>query len=161
MVLIQVLSAIAFGLLLAGCGGGGDEPLAPRAQPVAAAIPAARPAPLTAPLTSVRLEGCVVDEFFQSRAGTDVRALASDGRLIGNAHSDARGTFTQVLPARQTVSIAVDKPGGDALRLVTARSSGSLDICLIDPETCVPQGTAQRGPDAALRSTGHCERNLS
>ncbi len=161
MVLIQVLSAIAFGLLLAGCGGGGDEPLAPRAQPVAAAIPAARPAPLTAPLTSVRLEGCVVDEFFQSRAGTDVRALASDGRRIGNAHSDARVAFTLVLPARQTVSIAVDKPGGDAMRLVTARSSGSLAICLIDPETCVPQGTAQRGPDAALRSTGHCERNLS
>ena len=161
MVLIQVLSAIAFGLLLAGCGGGGDEPLAPRAQPVAAAIPAARPAPLTAPLTSVRLEGCVVDEFFQSRAGTDVRALASDGRRIGNAHSDARVAFTLVLPVRQTVSIAVDKPGGDAMRLVTARSSGSLAICLIDPETCVPQGTAQRGPDAALRSTGHCERNLS
>ena len=135
MVLIQVLCAIAFGLLLAGCGGSSEEPIALRALPAAAAAPAARLAPLMAPLTSVRLEGCVVDEFFQSRAGTDVRALASDGRLIGNAHSDARGTFTQVLPARQTVSIAVDKPGGDALRLVTARSSGSLAICLINPET--------------------------
>lgn len=134
VVLIQVLCAIAFGVLLAGCGGG-DEPIALRALPAAAAAPAARLAPLTAPLTSVRLEGCVVDEFFQSRVGTDVRALASDGRLIGNAHSDARGAFTLVLPARQTVSIAVDKPGGDAMRLVTARSSGGLDICLIDPET--------------------------
>lgn len=135
VVLIQLLCAIAFGLLLAGCGGGGDEPVALRVLAAAAAPPAARPAPLKAPLTTVRLEGCVVDDFFQSRAGSNVRALASNGRLLGNAHSDARGAFTLVLPAGQPVTIAIDKPGGDALRLVTGPSSGSHAICLIDPDT--------------------------
>lgn len=135
VVLIQLLCAIAFGLLLAGCGGGSEEPVALRALVAAAAPPAARPAPLTAPLSTVRLEGCVVDDFFQSRAGSNVRALASNGRLLGNAHSDARGAFTLVLPVGQPVTIAIDKPGGDALRLMTGPSSGSHAICLIDPET--------------------------
>ncbi len=139
VVLIQLLCAIAFGLLLAGCGGGGEEPVALRVLVAAAAPQAARPAPLMAPLmaplTTARLEGCVVDDFFQSRAGSNVRALASNGRLLGNAHSNARGAFTLVLPAGQPVTIAIDKPGGDALRLVTGPSSGSHAICLIDPDT--------------------------
>jgi len=109
--------------LLAACGGGSDE----SAVPVALATDADRSA------TSVQLEGCVVDEFFIPRTGSSVRALSADGRLIGHATSDKDGLFRLQVPARQSVSVALERPGGEALVVRTGSASLSASGCLRDP----------------------------
>lgn len=117
--------AAALAISLAGCGGGGDDVTALRAAP--AAVP--RPAPAA----TVRLEGCVVDDFFQPRSQTPVRALAADGRLLANAQSGPRGLFNLQLPAGQSVSLAVDRPDGDVIKVASGLQSRALTTCLVDP----------------------------
>lgn len=142
--LATVAAALALALLLAGCGGGGDEPApaqdrpAPAAGPAEAAAGATPPPPapalqMRAPAPSVRLDGCVVDEYFQPRSATPVRALAVDGRLLGNALSDERGQFKLHAPAGQDVSLAVDQRHGDVMKVATGHRSRALVTCLVDP----------------------------
>ena len=128
---MAMAAALATALLLAGCGGGDDVPIALRASPAAAAVPATTTTS-AAPL-NLRLEGCVVDEYFQLRGDTPVRALGADGRLLGNAHSDPRGAFSLRLPTGQNVSLAVDRPGGDVMKVATGHRSRALTTCLVDP----------------------------
>jgi hypothetical protein len=121
-------TALALAAALAGCGGGNAETAVPVellfAPKAAAAVP---------PLTSVQLEGCVVDEYYIPRTGTSVRAVAGDGRLIGHTSSDKNGVFTLLVPALETVSVSVDKAGGDTLVVPTGRGDLSVGACLRDP----------------------------
>ena len=127
VLVVQALCALVFAVLLAACGGGYDEPIALRAPSAAVAAPLP---PL--PSATVRFTGGVIDDSFRSRASVAVRALAGDVPLLGNAISDARDAFKLVLPVLQTVSVAIDPPGGEAMRVATGRSSRSVDLCLID-----------------------------
>lgn len=138
---MAVAAALAVALLLAGCGGGGDDVVALRGAPPAAAAhveqrhaaAATQPLPSTPSRVTVRLEGCVVDDFFQPRAHTPVRALAADGRLLANALSDAGGNFVLQLPSGQRVSLAVDKSDGDVMKVAPGQTSRVLTTCLLDP----------------------------
>lgn len=118
------LALLALGLV--ACGGGGDELNLPLAQAAAAN---AKPAPAT-----VKLEGCLVDEFYIPRTGTAVRLLGADGRLLGHATSDKDGVFTLQVPAQQVISVTVDKSGGEALVIPTGRTDLSVGACLRDPQ---------------------------
>ena len=107
----------ALTLALAACGGGTDEAALPQAQ---------------AQAQQVRLEGCVVDEHYIPRTGTAVRLLGPDGRLLGHATSDKDGRFTLQVPARQVVSLNVDKEGGETLAVPTGQGTVSVEMCLRD-----------------------------
>ena len=122
--------ALLLALLLAACGGGGEMPSQPVISVVAAA-PAAAAA--SAPATTVRLAGCVVDDFFQPRRDTPLRARGADGRLLGNAQSDAHGAFSLQLPAGREISLAIDKADGDTIQVATGHLSRALTTCLVDP----------------------------
>jgi hypothetical protein len=117
------------GALATACGGGNNEPGEPR--PVAAYRLSADVTPTD---RWVQLEGCVVDEFYIPRTGTPVHALAADGRLVGGAASDMDGVFRVQVPARQSVSVRIDKPGGESLTVVTGRTNLSVGACLRDPQ---------------------------
>lgn len=122
-VLVVGVLAVLCAALLEACGGG--EAALPIAQ---AAGPAADRS-----TASVQLEGCVVDEFFIPRTGSSVRALSADGRLIGHATSDKDGLFRLQVPARQSVSVALERPGSDALVVLTGGTNFSVGGCLRDP----------------------------
>lgn len=122
------LSALSMGLLLTACGGGaGDDLAVASAQPAAAAAAAA-----PAATGSVAVEGCVLDRHHLPTTGTPVRALSADGRLLGNAESDARGRFTLRLPAQSQVTLQVDRPGGESLPMRVDASASTWDQCLQD-----------------------------
>lgn len=122
-------ATLAAALLLAACGGGGDDVLSLKVP--AAVAPA--PVPASAATATVQLSGCVTDEMFIPRSDVPVRALSSDGRLLGNAHSDARGAFRLQLPAGQDVSLAVDRPDGELIKVASGLQSRALTTCLLDP----------------------------
>ena len=122
--------ALLLAWLLAACGGGGEMPSRPAISVVAAA-PAAPAASASA--TTVRLAGCVVDDFFQPRHDTPLRARGADGRLLGNAQSDAHGAFSLQLPAGREISLAIDKADGDTMQVATGHRSRALTTCLVDP----------------------------
>lgn len=120
---VVVFSALC-ATLLAACGGN-DESTLPTVH--AGGSTADRS------VSSVQLEGCVVDEFFIPRTGSSVRALSADGRLIGHATSDKDGLFKLQVPAQQTVSVALERPGGEALVVLTGGANLSVGGCLRDP----------------------------
>ena len=120
--------ALLLAWLLAACGGGGEMPTPRPATSVAVAAPAA-----SASATTVRLAGCVVDDYFQPRRDTPLRARGADGRLLGNAQSDAHGAFSLQLPAGREISLAIDKADGDTMQVATGHRSRALTTCLVDP----------------------------
>lgn len=122
---IPLTAALALGLLLTACGGGAGEDLAVASAPPAAAAAMASPG-------AVAVEGCVLDRHYLPTTGTPVRALSADGRLLGNAQSDARGRFTLRLPAQSQVTLQVDRPGGDSLPMRVDASASTWDQCLQD-----------------------------
>jgi len=126
-----VAIALAVALLLGACGGGGEEVLSLHALPAVVSIPVAAAPPILA--TNVQLTGCVVDDYFLPRSDTPVRALSPDGRLLANAQSDARGNFKLQVPAGRTVTLAVDRPEGEFIKVATGQSSRALTTCLVDP----------------------------
>ena len=138
--LAQALPALLV-LLFAGCGGGADEVLSLRAQTpvVAAAAPAANPPAANPPAANppaalgVRIEGCVVDDYFIPRSDAPVRALGADGRLLANAQSNVRGEFKLQVPQGQIISLGIDRPGGDVIKVATGQRSRALTTCLLDP----------------------------
>ena len=120
--------ALLLASLLAACGGGGEMPSPRLVSSVAVAAPAA-----SASATTVRLAGCVVDDYFQPRRDTPLRARGADGRLLGNAQSDAHGAFSLQLPAGREISLAIDKADGDTMQVATGHRSRALTTCLVDP----------------------------
>lgn len=133
------LSAIALGIAAAACGGGGGEegPAVAAAGSSVQAVPAASVVAAThkavAPV-SVMVEGCVLDRHYIPTTGTPVRALAADGRLLGNAQSDGQGRFTLRLPARSEVLLQVDRPQGESLALRVEAASANSGTCLLDDQ---------------------------
>lgn len=122
----RLTAALTLGLLLTACGGGAGDDLA-----VASAPPAAAAAAMASP-GAVAVEGCVLDRHYLPTTGTPVRALSADGRLLGNAQSDARGRFTLRLPAQSQVTLQVDRPGGESLPMRVDASASTWDRCLQD-----------------------------
>ena len=119
--LLATLSAA----LLAACGGGEEDTVAPLAQAMGSKAGTSN--------ASVMLEGCVVDELFIPRTGSRVRVLSADGRLLGQTTSDGDGLFTIRVPAGQTVSVAIDRPDGEGLEVPTGHTGLSVGACLHDP----------------------------
>jgi hypothetical protein len=139
-------AALAACLALAACGGNGDTVLAaPRAR--AAAVESKSPA-------SIQLEGCVAEEMRIPQAGIAVRATSPDGRLLGNATSDEDGVFRLRVPARQTLSIAIDATDGDALEVSTGRTNLSLGACLHDRPARAAAAKSRRIDHAAIDWSG-------
>ncbi|MBL8343298.1 MAG: hypothetical protein JNL30_17660 [Rubrivivax sp.] len=136
------LSAIALGLAAAACGGGGSEDAgvalsAPSAHAApgasAASMAALAPAANSAvAAVSVAFEGCVLDRHYIPTTGTPVRALAADGRLLGNAISDDLGRFTLRLPAGGEVTLQVDRPQGESLAQRVGAAASKAQACLLD-----------------------------
>lgn len=122
---IRLAAALTLGLLLTACGGGaGDDLAEASARPATAVAPAAT--------GTVTMEGCVLDRHYIPTTGTPVRALSADGRLLGNAQSDARGRFTLRLPAQSQVTLQVDRPGGESLPMRVDATASTWDRCLQD-----------------------------
>ncbi len=122
----RALSAIAFGTVAAACGGGGEE--AADVQSVALT----KTAQDLATPRSVAVEGCVVDRYYIPTTGTPVRALAADGRLLGNAQSDGQGRFTLQLPSQSAVTLQVDRPQGESLPVRVGVTPSPKAGCLVD-----------------------------
>lgn len=121
----RLTAALTLGLLLTACGGGAGEDLEVASAPPAAAAAMASPG-------AVAVEGCVLDRHYLPTTGTPVRALSADGRLLGNAQSDAHGRFTLRLPAQSQVTLQVDRPGGDSLPMRVDATASTWDRCLQD-----------------------------
>lgn len=133
------LSAIALGIAAAACGGGGGDegPAVAAAGSSVQAVPAASVVAAThkaAASVSVMVEGCVLDRHYIPTTGTPVRALAADGRLLGNAQSDGQGRFTLRLPARSEVLLQVDRPQGESLAMRVEAASSNSGTCLLDDQ---------------------------
>lgn len=115
-------STLALCLATAGCGGGVDEPGTGLADDSAQARP----------LSWVTVQGCVVDRHHIPATGTPVRVLAADGRLLGNARSDAQGRFTLRLPSQGDVLLQVDRQEGESLPMRVDAQAPSWERCLLD-----------------------------
>lgn len=115
-------STLAICLATAACGGGGDEP---GTAPVDASAQAR-------PLSWVTVQGCVVDRHYIPATGTPVRVLAADGRLLGNALSDAQGRFTLRLPSHGDVLLQVDRQEGESLPMRVDAQASTWERCLLD-----------------------------
>ncbi len=116
------VSTLTLGLAAAACGGGGDEPGTGPAASSAKALPPA----------SVTVQGCVVDRHYIPATGTPVRVLAADGRLLGNARSDAQGRFTLRLPSHGNVLLQVDRQEGESLPMRVDAQAPTWERCLLD-----------------------------
>lgn len=131
------LTALALGLALSACGEGGIADPGPAVSgaasdpsaPAASVTPAMRQATAS---STVIVEGCVLDRSYIPITDTPVRVLASDGRLLGNARSDAQGRFTLRLPALGDVLLQVDRPQGETLPMRAEAGSSTWAKCLLD-----------------------------
>jgi hypothetical protein len=132
----RALCAIACGLAAAACGGGGEDSTVTlagsSAQATTATVKTVAATRQAAPSLSVIVEGCVLDRFYIPTTGTPVRALAADGRLLGNAQSDGQGRFTLRLPPQGEVLLQIDRPQGDSLATRVEAGSSRAGNCLID-----------------------------
>jgi hypothetical protein len=135
------LLAMALSLAAAACGGGTDHD----STGVSSAFPAAQA--LSAPAAHeagvvhaaatpvfVTVVGCVLDSHYIPTTGTPVRALAADGRLLGNARSDGQGRFTLRLPAQSNVTLQIDRPSGESLRMRVDAAATAWEKCLLDDQ---------------------------
>ena len=132
--LARGLSALGLGLALAACGEGGVADHGAAASG-AASDKAAPAAPLAAAPSTVTVEGCVLDRSYIPVTDTPVRVLATDGRLLGSARSDAQGRFTLRLPALGAVLLQVDRPQGESLPMRAEAGSATWAKCLLDDRT--------------------------
>ncbi len=118
----NLLLGLALAAALPACGGGEDD-LQQQQRHAHAPTPQ---------VVSVR--GCVVDRHFIPHTATPVRALSADGRLLASALSDAQGRFTLQLPAHSSVTLAIDRPGGEVQTLQLASSAAEAPRCLLDEQ---------------------------
>lgn len=105
---------VALSMLLQGCGGGG----------------VADPAPV-ASVASVRLEGCVVDQFFVPNEGVPVRVLSADGSTLAYATSGRMGEFTVHLPAGVPAAVVVDRADGEWMPTPALHRDRVVESCLV------------------------------
>lgn len=140
----RTLLGLALALALAACGGvaahddsTGTSSASPAAQALSVAVAhdadvvhvayAAAPAFVT-------VGGCVLDRHYIPTTGTPVRALAADGRLLGNAQSDGQGRFALRLPAHSDVTLQIDRPSGESLPMRVDAAASTSDRCLLDDQ---------------------------
>ena len=98
---------------------------------------AAEHAALAAVPLYVMVEGCVLDRHYIPTTGTPVRALAADGRLLGNSISDGQGRFTLRLPANSAVMLQIDRPTGEqgeSLPMRVGAQPTKWERCLLDEQ---------------------------
>ena len=103
---------------LSACGGGGtagDPPTVLR----------------SAQKSHVKVEGCVVDQYFIPHEGVSVRALGAQGQTLGYATSGRKGEFVLQLPTRESVTLTVDRSQGDRLPLPGQDRDTVVDTCLL------------------------------
>jgi hypothetical protein len=105
---------------LSACGGG--DPATAASVPPAQAITQER---------FVRLEGCVVDQYFIQRERVPVRARDSGGRVLGTASSGQRGEVVFTVPAGMDVRLEVDAEAGEALRVPALHRETIVETCLM------------------------------
>jgi len=106
---------------LIGCGGGSD---ANSSEPTVHAQ--------TATLaSSVLIQGCVLDEHYIPKAAA-VRALSADGRIVNTVYTDLDGGFSISVPTNETVTVSIDKPGGDRLSIPVGTDPRTVGACLLD-----------------------------
>lgn len=141
MRLSGALLAMALGLAAAACGGGtghdstGVSSAFPAAQALSAsAAHEAGVVHAAAAPVSVAVVGCVLDRHYIPTTGTPVRALAADGRLLGNAQSDGQGRFTLRLPAHSDVTLQIDRPSGESLPMRVHAAATAWEKCLLDDQ---------------------------
>jgi hypothetical protein len=118
--------AIALGFALAACGGGGEGPTETASD---SSVNAAHDATKA---LAVTVEGCVLDRYYIPTTGTPVRALSTDGRLLGSAVSDGQGRFTLRLPARSEVMLQIDRPHGESMPMRVDAKPSKWETCLLD-----------------------------
>lgn len=113
--------ALLASLLIAGCGGGGND-----------APDQAQASPMQAPPAAlgVRLEGCVVTAERMASPDTPVQVRSADGRMIGTAFTDRRGVFVMTVPPRSAIVMATATDGSDGFALNTGNGSLSVAACL-------------------------------
>lgn len=118
-VVTRLLAAqgLVLSVLLQACGGGSETPLPPLAAQVAP--------------TSVRLEGCVVDQYYVPNEGVPVRVKAADGRTLAVATSGRMGEFVVHVPAGQQAAITVDQGTGEPLATPALDRDRVVDACLV------------------------------
>lgn len=102
-------------LLLTGCGGASDEPASTQVASAA----------------SVRIEGCVVDQYYVPNEGVPVRVTSADGRVLANARSGRMGEFVVQVPAGAAASMAVDRAEGDQMQTPALDRDRVVDACLV------------------------------
>ncbi len=119
--LIQAGASLAAAIVLAACGGGGES--LPSAQ--AAVLPA--PDAAQAAPARVTIEGCVDGA---GAHGVPVRATDRDGRLLGDARSDAGGVFRLSVSPGQEVRLASEADPDGALTLRVGAHPVSIGGCL-------------------------------
>ena len=107
---------------LAACGGSEDA--------VAVVLVGGEHVAAASAATSVQLEGCVIDQHWAPRGGSPVRVLSADGRLVGDATSDAMGLFRLTVPARQLLTVRLEGPDGEVLFVTTRHEDFSVGTCL-------------------------------
>jgi hypothetical protein len=115
-ILAVLLSAPLCGLLQ-GCGGG-FETVASDAQGAQSNA-------------SIRIEGCVVDEYFIPNEGVAVRVFSPDGRALALTTSGRRGDITVTVPAGLPVSLVVDREGGERMSVPPQDRDSVLGSCLV------------------------------
>jgi hypothetical protein len=127
--LSRACSTLALGIGVAACGGGGQETFAGASTSTSTAQ---RTDVAAAAVSWVRVQGCVVDRFHVPTTGTPVRALGADGRLLGNASSDGQGRFTLKVQPQHLVTLAIDRPEGDAQSTALGSQDVTTTACLLD-----------------------------
>ena len=113
--------------------GAGATSTVAEAPPHAPSAPAAPVAP-----TLIRVQGCVLDDLYLPRGDVKVRALDVQGRLLGHATSRADGGFQLDVTPVPVLTLAVDRDGGDRLRLRTAMRDARTALCLVEGDPADP-----------------------
>lgn len=110
--LIRCVPGSILAVLLSACGGAGDD---------SAVVTKA----------SVRIEGCVVDQYYVPNEGVPVRVVAADGRVLAKARSGKMGEFSVQVPAGESTGMSVDRTDGDWLPVPVANRDQVVDSCLV------------------------------
>lgn len=106
------VSGLAVSILLEGCGGSTID--APETQ-----------------AASVRIEGCVVDQFYVPNEGVPVRVLSADGRTLTHAMSGRMGEFVVDVPPGAATILMVDLVDGERLQAPALDRDRVIDSCLV------------------------------
>ncbi len=114
---LVVLTTLGLSALLQACGGG-SEIAAPIEAPMATSA-------------NVRLEGCVVDQYYVPNEGVPVRVLTGDGRTLAWTRSGRMGEFVVQVPAGTRASLAVDRVDGERLSTPALDRDRVVDNCLV------------------------------